>query len=256
MTMPGLLAIVASLGLVAPAANALSAPIHISGTGGQGVNMRPTPDTSQPRVGWIPEGASPDFLCFTYGQNIGGVPVWFRVTYGGATGYYASYYDDSHYSSEADLITKYGIPKCGAAAPPPPAPAPSTAQRAINWATPYADRHDTSYNGLCLTFAFNAYTAAGINLRNWVNVPIGSNTYPVDIWGHFTHGTTGVGTPPAGALVFWKATNGYRSWSHVALSRGGGNLVSTSDGVAGYTHYETMTLHAYAIYQGWWLPTP
>jgi hypothetical protein len=66
---------------------------------------------------------------------------------------------------------------------------------AIGWAKPYADTHNTSYNGLCLTFVFNAYSAAGINLRNWVSVPIGGNTYPADIWAHFTHGQTGTGTP-------------------------------------------------------------
>lgn len=125
---------------------------------------------------------------------------------------------------------------------------------AVAWAKPYADAHNTSYNGLCLTFVFNAYSAAGVTLRNWVNVSIGSNTYPVDIWGHFTHGSTGTGTPPFGALVFWKAANGDRTLSHVALSLGAGNLVSTSDVVADYTHYETMSQHSGAIYLGWWLP--
>lgn len=137
-----------------------------------------------------------------------------------------------------------------------PAQSGSTAaeRAAVAWARPYADVHNTSYNGLCLTFVFDAYSAASLNLRNWVNVPIGADTYPVDIWGHFTHGSTGSGTPPLGALVFWKATNGDRTLSHVALSLGGGNLVSTSDGVTDYTHYETTAQHSYAIYQGWWLP--
>jgi hypothetical protein len=125
---------------------------------------------------------------------------------------------------------------------------------AVSWARPFADRHDTGYNGLCLSFVFNAYSAAGINLRPWVTVPIGANTYPADIWGHFNHGTTGGGTPPYGALVFWRPQNGDRTNSHVALSIGDGSLVSTSDGVANYTHYESMAAHSYAVYQGWWLP--
>ncbi len=99
---------------------AIPAPIQVAGTGGQGVYIRPTPDTSQPAVGWMPEGASPDFNCFTYGQMIGNVNVWFSVNYNGATGYYASYYDSSSYRSEAELTAKYGVPKCGAQ--PPPAP--------------------------------------------------------------------------------------------------------------------------------------
>jgi hypothetical protein len=125
---------------------------------------------------------------------------------------------------------------------------------AIAWADPYADAQNTSYNGLCLSFVFNAYAAVGIDLRKWVGVSIGENTYPADIWGHFTHGTTGQGVPPLGALVFWNAANGDRTNSHVALSTGGGNLISTSDGVAGHTHYETIGQHAYAVYLGWWLP--
>ena len=135
------------------------------------------------------------------------------------------------------------------------APAASHAEGvAIAWAKRYANAHNTSYNGACLRFVFEAYSAAGVNLRRWVGAPIGSNTYPVDIWGHFNHGRTGRGTPPYGALVFWKAANGNRTLSHVALSLGRGRLVSTSDGVAGYTHYERVSQHRYAVYQGWWLP--
>jgi hypothetical protein len=105
---------------------AVTAPIHIRGTGGDGVLIRPTPSASQPGVGWMPEGASPDYNCFTYGDVVGGVPVWFSVNYNGKTGYYASFYDDSHYQSESELSSQYGIPKCGAASPaPPPAPDPT-----------------------------------------------------------------------------------------------------------------------------------
>ncbi|MFI5497205.1 hypothetical protein [Actinoplanes sp. NPDC051859] len=94
-------------------AQAIPANIHISGTDGQGVRMRPDPNTSRTAVGNIPEGASPDYDCFTYGEMIGNVNVWFLVNWNGTRGYYASFYDDSHYSSEADLTSRYGIPKCG-----------------------------------------------------------------------------------------------------------------------------------------------
>jgi hypothetical protein len=121
-------AIFAALGWLlatAAAALAISAPIHIHGTGGEGVFIRPTPDTSHPAIGWMPEGASPDFHCFAWGQNIGGVPIWFNVTYNGVTGYYASFYDDSSYHSNEELTAKYGVPLCGAAAPAPPPSAPA-----------------------------------------------------------------------------------------------------------------------------------
>jgi hypothetical protein len=122
-----LIVLCAWLALV-PTAYAISAPIHIRGTGTDGVYIRPTPDTSRPALGWMAEGTSPDYHCFTYGQMIGNVNVWFNVTHNGITGYYASYYDDSSYRSEAELTSKYGIPKCGASAPAPaPTPAPAPA---------------------------------------------------------------------------------------------------------------------------------
>jgi uncharacterized protein YraI len=115
----------------AASALAISAPIHISGTDGEGVFVRPDPSTANPAVGWMPEGASPDYNCFVWGQNIGGVPIWFNVNYNGKTGYYASYYDDSSYHSNEELTAKYGVPLCGSTAPPPPSsptptPAPPT----------------------------------------------------------------------------------------------------------------------------------
>lgn len=108
-----------------PAANAAPAPIRIAGTGGDGVLMHEAPTVGSTRTGWLAEGASPDYTCFTYGDRVGSVNVWFSVTNaGGATGYYPSYYDNSSYSSEANLTDKYGIPKCGSA--PTPAPASAT----------------------------------------------------------------------------------------------------------------------------------
>ena len=108
----------------AATASALSAPIHIANTGGEGVFIRPEPNTGRPAVGWMPEGASPDFHCFVWGQNLNGVPIWFNVAYNGVTGYYASYYDDSSYHSNKESLTaKYGVPLCGV----------GTALRALAW---------------------------------------------------------------------------------------------------------------------------
>ena len=90
-----------------------------------------------------------------------------------------------------------------------------------------------------------------------MNVTWNSSTYPEDIWGHFTHGTTGTGTPPYGALVFFNDPSNITD-SHVMISIGGGNNVSTSDAFATGIHYESMRQEAnsgaYATYVGWWLP--
>jgi uncharacterized protein YraI len=240
----------------ASSAMAINAPIHVT----DDVNLRAGPNTGTARVGGLYRGTSPSFNCWAQGQNISGVDVWFNVTYNGATGFYASYYDDSHYATDSQITSKYGIPQCGTQQPvqptPTPAPAMSSAtQRAVSWARAFADRHDRGYQGMCLKFVFDAYSAAGVNLRPWVNYAINGNTYPQDIWGRFNHGSTGGDTPPAGALVFFKAKNGDRTMSHVALSIGGGTLVSTADGVATPVHYETMAQHSYAKYLGYWLPS-
>jgi uncharacterized protein YraI len=244
-----LLAVAAASGamvaLTAGPAAAISAPIKTTTS----VNVRPGPSTGSGNpLTVMPAGTSPDFICWKQGQNIGGVDVWFRVTYHGLTGYYASYYDNSSYSTDGQITSKYGIPSCIQ----PPSP-PSAAQRAADWAEGYVGQDSDS--GLCLTFVFQAWSAAGVNLRNDVTVPIGNDTYPVDIWGHFSAGSTGGGSqPPVGALVFYANKQGDRTLSHVAISVGGGRTVSTSDAVAGNVHYETIAQHNYANYLGWWLP--
>lgn len=233
---------------VASPANAVAANIQTTDS----VNVRPGSSVSSGSpLAVMPAGTSPSFNCWAQGQNINGVDVWFNVTYNGVSGFYSSYYDNSHYVHDSDITAKYGIPQCGSG------PVITAAQQsAVNWARSYADAGSTAYSGLCLTFVFNAYSQAGVNLRSQVGVGIGSNTYPVDIWGHFIAGQTGTGTPPAGALVFYAARNGDRTLSHVTLSVGGGNTVSTSDVInEARIHYETISQHSYANYLGWWLPT-
>lgn len=46
----------------------------------------------------------------------------------------------------------------------------------MNWPRRYADTGSTACSGLCLTFVFDAYSQAGVNLRSQVSVDIGSNT--------------------------------------------------------------------------------
>jgi uncharacterized protein YraI len=136
-----LMPMVMGLLLNVPSVCALSAPIHISGTAGEGVFLRPDPSTANPAIGWMPEGASPDYNCFIWGQNIGGVPIWFNVNYNGVTGYYASYYDDSSYQSNEELTAKYGVQLCGSSTSAPvaqPTSAPSAPPAAGSPAAPAA----------------------------------------------------------------------------------------------------------------------
>jgi hypothetical protein len=88
----------------------VGAPIHTTAN----VNLRNAPNTSGTVLTVIPQGVSPDYNCWTQGQNIGGVDAWFNVNYNGHTGYYTSYYDDSSFSTDSQITSKYGIPQCGA----------------------------------------------------------------------------------------------------------------------------------------------
>lgn len=148
------------------AASAAAAPIQITGTEGAGVKIRPTPDTSQAPMGLIPESASPDYICFIYGEVINGVPIWFSVTYGGVTGYYSSAFDNSTYRSDEELTAKYGVPRCGSSATPVAAPAgPSVrsfdASGAVTWAREHA--MDTQpFDAACTWFVSQAPWAGAL----------------------------------------------------------------------------------------------
>ena len=163
----------------AASALAISAPIHISGTDGEGVFIRPDPNTSRPALGWMPEGASPDYNCFVWGQNVGGVPIWFNVNYGGVTGFYASYYDDSSYHSNEELTAKYGVPLCGSAAPPPVAAPPSPSP--VSPGPPGASPPAGSVSPAPVAVYFNPYKSTDrnphlVNDGSTIDIPYGGRT--------------------------------------------------------------------------------
>jgi uncharacterized protein YraI len=74
--------------------------------------IRTGPSSSSTSVGSVPAGTSPSYLCWTTGQSVGGVNVWFDVFYSGYTGFIASYYDNSTYTHDGDITAKYDIQPC------------------------------------------------------------------------------------------------------------------------------------------------
>jgi hypothetical protein len=243
-------AAIAVAGLAAAVVPASASVVHhvyrtCSTPGGCGLWLRSAPAPGASHLGLMNDGDAFAASCWVTGPTVINDPVWLQGTWNGRPGWAEDYYIDTHWSTTADL-TRQGIPHCGTTAPPGGSTAAETA--AVNWARPYVTASSTSYSGLCLTFVFKAYAAAGLSLRNWVNVGISATTYPQNIWGHFTHGHTGTGTPPFGALVFFNATARHSiTYSHVPLSTGGGNLISTSDAAnESYTHDETLAQHAAA----------
>jgi len=132
---------------------------------------------------------------------------------------------------------------------------------AVSWAI--GQIGSTAWPGDCLPFVQAAYAdGASIDLKNLTSgVTYNANTDPEDVWGHTAAGTTGTGTPPYGALVFFNARAGYdpEDYSHIAIMGAGGEMISTPDAVdEGAVHYETLAQHAssgaYDTYVGWWLP--
>jgi hypothetical protein len=129
------------------------------------------------------------------------------------------------------------------------------ADNEVSWAQNQQATNPTGYPDLCLEFVGDAANAAGIDFRSQIDTPIGGDTYPDDLLGHFAGGTWGTdAVPPKGAWVFWSSTTGEEDLSHVALSLGDGTVLSTSDSVASGIHQESMGDHSYAIYDGYWLP--
>jgi hypothetical protein len=125
---------------------------------------------------------------------------------------------------------------------------------AVNWAE--AQMGSTTWDGKCLTFVVAAYSSGGeIDIN-----PDGEAT-PVDYWNHYPSAQHTDTNPPEGALVFWGATP-YGSITdnnpdgHVALSIGGGEVISSSERT--YTGIHEFTVASRNAdgypYLGWMMP--
>ncbi|HJP96007.1 MAG TPA: FG-GAP-like repeat-containing protein [Candidatus Saccharimonadales bacterium] len=126
----------------------------------------------------------------------------------------------------------------------------STINGAINWAE--GKMGSTSYDGLCLSFVHDAYSAAGLNIGTGYSNAIG-------YWNQHTQSKHVDADAPAGALVFWGA-NPYTSDGHVALSLGGGTVISSEErGIAGVHEFTIANRNNAASYYassylGWMMP--
>ena len=132
----------------------------------------------------------------------------------------------------------------------------SAESTAVNWAENLANAHSSAYGFECLAFVHDAWSAANVNLKSEVSVTWDGNSYPDDIWGHITGGTTGTGEPSTpGALIFFSAGTGGDGGSepsHVELYVGNNTTVSSEDFLSTIVHYETFGQHPREL--GWWLP--
>jgi len=114
------------------------------------------------------------------------------------------------------------------------------------------------YSGRCLRFVHDAYQYAGVDLNAYLTFVPNNNTYPNEVWPGIWNGwKDNAQPPPYGALVFYLYPS-YDPDSHVTISTGGGNEISTADKVnENNVHFETISQHASSgavnTYVGWWL---
>jgi uncharacterized protein YjbI with pentapeptide repeats len=105
-----------SNGTIVPAGpSTISAPIDV--VTNTSIRVGPS-DSSGAALASMPAGTNPGFLCWTKGEVVNNVDVWFKVYWGGVTGYYASGLDNSTYSNDLAITGKYGIPYCGGGSGP------------------------------------------------------------------------------------------------------------------------------------------
>ena len=250
-----------------PGPTTIKAPIAVTTL----VNLRPGPSTaSGSPLTTMPTGTSPGFLCWTTGQVISNVDVWFKVYWSGVTGYYASALDNSSYTTDGQITSKYGIPNCGGSSGGsgggggPPAGGsggdPATEAAAANWARNQAG--STAWEYLCLSFVYRAWEAAGVSrgtLDSLAGYTPNGNTFPIDEWRYWASGHPPGGiwhngfdpAPPAGAIIFYSNKLGDED-SHATISLGGGSMISP--GTLGVTGPVSVTYNDFAKMLGWWMP--
>ena len=123
---------------------------------------------------------------------------------------------------------------------------PRNPAQAIAWARTLITGKDTGLSGLCDHFVALAY--------GWGH---SGDAYALKTWANHAEQHKGDKNPPAGALVVW-SYNGPNNMGHIALSSGGGKIISTD--VPGHGQVGEVPLTWFAknwpsfTYLGWIQP--
>lgn len=131
------------------------------------------------------------------------------------------------------IVGVLGVLLASSATAAPPAHAQVSSDEAVSWAREQVGRTDMEYWCDCFVSQAYGFKGSGHETANdhWMAIPW-ANSHPADP------------APPAGALVFYDT---YAPYGHVAISTGGGNVISTNvDGAV----RETNIGH-FAGYRGW-----
>lgn len=234
---------------IAPAAHA--APVfRVAYTDGDGVALRYAPTAKgrlSPRVVWA-DGTQVTIICQTWSGDVVGPRanhVFDQVAYPARSA--STWIPDAYVAgtAAANNFTP-GIARCGGTAPAPTPPSNAAAEKAIGWIS--ARIGSTAYDGYCLAAVYQAYLSAGRNIT--AGLPYAqSHDTAYSYWTVAANRHPGDRNPPRGALVFFRSAAG--APGHVAISLGGGQMISTYDG-------RTLAIHTMAIssydpsrYLGW-----
>ena len=124
-------------------------------------------------------------------------------------------------------------------------------QAAVNWARAQVGSNVDA--GMCLTFVYDAYLK-GAHLDTKGGMRTNSQTTAYQFWQNFPrlhHPPTN--NPPLGAFVFWGPRPGYPA-GHVALSIGGGQVVSTLERTTPTVHVFRVSERNGMNYLGYMMP--
>jgi hypothetical protein len=233
-------------GALAPAAEA--GGFAVAYTGGDGVALRSAPTANArlaPTVVWR-DGTPVTIVCQAWSADVVGPRanhVFDQIAYPARSA--PTYIPDAYVSgtAAANQFTA-GIRRCDA-----PAPAPSNGaavEKAIAWMGARAG--STQYDGYCLAAVYQAYLAAGRNIT--AGLPYGpSHDSAYSYWTVAAHRHAGDRNAPRGALVFFRSAAG--APGHVAISLGGGQMISTYDGRTHGVHVMPIAAYDPSRYLGW-----
>lgn len=236
-------------GMVALPATAEAGAFAIAYTGGDGVALRSAPVAASkvsPMQIWR-DGTPVTIICQTWSADPMGPRqnhIFDKISNPARSG--ETWVPDAYVSGTA-AANQYttGVARCGATTPPVAAPS-STADKAIGWMN--ARTGSTQYDRQCLAAVYQAYLSAGRNVT--AGLPYGpAHDTAYSFWTVAGNRHPGDRNAPRGALVFFRSAAS--APGHVAISLGGGQMISTYDGRTYGIH--TMAISSYdpSRYLGW-----
>ena len=213
-------------------------------SGGLPLNVRASPNTRGTILGVIGTGANFELSCYVNGEVVPGIVtaqtgVWYYVP--SRKGYV-----------HGGFVKAPKVPLCSGSNPSPTPTRdcsgglknPRTCAQAVAWAEAHlTNNFVAAYNGMCDYVVALAY---GRPYSGFASAQVHWNSTPAQ-FKHYDR------NPPPGALVFFQ--NGV--FGHIALSTGGGNIISTDiprQGALGRTTIDFIDKHNRNPYLGWTNP--